>query len=384
MEYFARPGQKLIVHLKNVADLFKAFEEIHIQDKQILKEISEMIAYFHDFGKYTTYFQEKLQGKSSFSKLSNHSYVSSITLASYLMDNYKTEYLILPAFMVVLSHHSDLSSVYDEIPYIKANEKIEENKLSEIIKKLDELHYERLNTLFRQFDDILNNFEKIQKEYNTVGIQIKKEYFLKTKVIETIQNLRKKLLSFEDEDEKTKEDIALKTQLLYSVLIDSDKKDAATLPKSERKCIPEVIVEKYAEKLTNNDNLMSEIRVALRKDTLSTIENQPLEKLYGRVITLTAPTGAGKTLTILVAALKLRSRIEKEIGYTPRIIYSLPYISIIEQNLSIEEILEQLPDYPEYKESYLTAHYHLAEIEEISTNEQDTQITKNMIKCNYS
>ncbi|MCX7654629.1 MAG: CRISPR-associated helicase Cas3' [Fervidobacterium sp.] len=367
MEYLARPGQRLIEHLKNVAEYsVKTFEEIDIQDKQILKEISKLIAYFHDFGKYTTYFQEKLQGKSSFSKLSKHSYLSSITLASYLIDNYETEYLILPAFMAVLSHHSNLLSADDEVPRIKADEELEES-----IKNLDILHYERLNTLFQQFDDILKNFEKIQKEYNALGIELKKEYFSKTKAIETIQNLRKKLLRFEDEDEQVKEDIALKTQLLYSILIDSDKKDAAILPKSERKYIPEVIVEKYTEKLTNTNNRMLETRVTLRKEVLSTIENQPLEKLYGGVITLTAPTGAGKTLTALSAALKLRSRIQKEVGYTPRIIYSLPYISIIEQNLSIiEEILAQLPDYHEYKESYLAAHYYLAELEEISADDQ--------------
>uniref|UniRef100_A0A7C4RZ59 CRISPR-associated helicase Cas3 n=1 Tax=Fervidobacterium pennivorans TaxID=93466 RepID=A0A7C4RZ59_FERPE len=371
MEYFARPGQKLIEHLKNVAEFsVKAFDDIQISNKEKLKRISEIIAYFHDFGKYTTYFQEKLTGKSKASKLANHSYISAITLATYLLDEYEYGYLILPAFVSVFAHHSNLPDTYEEIPRIKAKDTITESNISQILIELNEPHSQRLKDLFRQYEDILKNFENIQKEYTSIAIQLKEEYFMKEKAVNVIQTLRRMLIKFEDEKEEVKEDIAFSTQLLYSVLIDADKKDAGGIQPKDRKNIPDDIVEMYIQKLRLEKNQMTEIREKLRKTTITSIKEEQLENLYGRILTITAPTGAGKTLAALNTAIRLRNRIQKEKGYTPRIIYSLPYISIVEQNLSvIESVLNQLPDYTTEKESYLTAHYHLAEMEETKQEE---------------
>lgn len=371
MEYFARPGQKLIEHLKNVAEFsVKAFDDIQISNKEKLKRISEIIAYFHDFGKYTTYFQEKLTGKSKASKLANHSYISAITLATYLLDEYEYGYLILPAFVSVFAHHSNLPDTYEEIPRIKAKDTITESNISQILIELNEPHSQRLKDLFRQYEDILKNFENIQKEYTSIAIQLKEEYFMKEKAVNVIQTLRRMLIKFEDEKEEVKEDIAFSTQLLYSVLIDADKKDAGGIQPKDRKNVPDDIVEMYIQKLRSEKNQMTEIREKLRKTTITSIKEEQLENLYGRILTITAPTGAGKTLAALNTAIRLRNRIQKEKGYTPRIIYSLPYISIVEQNLSvIESVLNQLPDYTTEKESYLTAHYHLAEMEETKQEE---------------
>lgn len=371
MEYFARPGQKLIEHLKNVAEFsIKAFDDIQISNKEKLKKLSEIIAYFHDFGKYTTYFQEKLTGKSKASKLANHSYISAITLVTYLLDEYEYGYLILPAFVSVFAHHSNLPDTYEEIPRIKAKDTITESNISQILIELNEPHSQRLKDLFQQYEDIIKNFENIQKEYTSIGIQLKEEYFKKGKAVNVIQALRRMLTKFEDEKEEIKEDIALSTQLLYSILIDADKKDAGGIQPKDRKNIPDDIVEIYIQKLRSEKNQMTEIREKLRETTITSIKEEQLENLYGKILTITAPTGAGKTLTALNTAIRLRNRIQKEKEYTPRIIYSLPYISIVEQNLSvIESVLNQLPDYTIEKESYLTVHYHLAEMEETKQEE---------------
>lgn len=371
MEYLARPGQKLIEHIKNVAEFSaRVFDDIQISDKQKLKELSKLIAYFHDFGKYTTYFQEKLNGKLKTSKLSNHSYISAITLATYLFDKNEHGYYILPAFLSVFAHHSDLPDTGNEIPRIKTKETITEKDISQILVELSEPHSQRLKTLFQQYEDILKNFENIHKEYSLLGIEIEREYFTKERAIKTIQLLRKMLIKFEDEKEETKEDISLATQLLYSILIDSDKKDASGISPRDRKHIPDDIVDTYIQKLRTETNQMTEIRETLKEETTKTIKEEKLSRLYNKIITITAPTGAGKTLTALNAAIKLRNKVQKEKGYTPRIIYSLPYISIIEQNLSvIESIVGEIPDYNIDKESYLTAHYYLSEAEEMKQEE---------------
>ena len=74
---------------------------------------------------------------------------------------------------------------------------------------------------------------------------------------------------------------------------------------------------------------MNEIRNQIYNDVMSKITSINLdEKIYS----LNVPTGTGKTLTSLAFALRLRDQLKREKGFTPKIIYSLPFLSIIDQN----------------------------------------------------
>lgn len=57
--------------------------------------------------------------------------------------------------------------------------------------------------------------------------------------------------------------------------------------------------------------------------------------LDNRIFSITAQTGLGKTLSSINFALKLRARIAKQVGHTPRIIYVAPFITILDQNLQV-------------------------------------------------
>jgi len=81
-----------------------------------------------------------------------------------------------------------------------------------------------------------------------------------------------------------------------------------------------------------------------------------------KIFSLNVPTGSGKTLTCLSTALKLRTRLEKS-GIKPRIIYGLPFTSIIDQNYEIFDEILKNPD-----SNILLKHHHLAEI---SYNQKD-------------
>ena len=72
---------------------------------------------------------------------------------------------------------------------------------------------------------------------------------------------------------------------------------------------------------------------------------------------LTLPTGAGKTLSGLQVASVLRKHLEAD-GKQPRIIYALPFISIIEQNF---EVFSQV--FGEDSGDFLLAHHHLADLD---------------------
>ncbi len=106
------------------------------------------------------------------------------------------------------------------------------------------------------------------------------------------------------------------------------------------------------------------MRRDIYRKCVSTVMNTPIESLYGNILHLVAPTGAGKTLTGLSCALKLRSIIYRKYGYLPRIIYSLPLINVIEQNYEVfKKVLSSLPDFCGGCESqYLIAHHHLSRI----------------------
>lgn len=89
------------------------------------------------------------------------------------------------------------------------------------------------------------------------------------------------------------------------------------------------------------------------------------------VYTLTLPTGAGKTLTGTQTALRLR----EEYGAVGPVIYALPYTSIIDQTASTFESVFNT----EYPSSTLNVHHHLAPTDsdtELPTAEQLSQLSR--------
>ena len=147
-------------------------------------------------------------------------------------------------------------------------------------------------------------------------------------------------------------------QYLFSLLIQSDKEDAIFSGTLEitRKPIPEDIVKKYIHRKfgppkTEMNRLRSEI-FAEAEQTMATVDLDT-EKIFS----LNVPTGSGKTFTCLSLALQLRERLKKEKGGTPRIIYTLPFTSIIDQNHDVFKSIFEDPD-----SDILIKHHHLSEM----------------------
>lgn len=158
----------------------------------------------------------------------------------------------------------------------------------------------------------------------------------------------------------------LLVQLLFSVMIDSDKKHAGHVREIERKALPEGLVEEYLvlpEFEGGKTSNINYIRNEIRKSVLRTIRNP--QNINQKIFTLTAPTGTGKTLASLSAALILRKK-QKEIFKLengPRIIYSLPFTSIIDQSYTVfADVLHQLDDFEKSENEYLLKHHYLSEI----------------------
>ena len=77
---------------------------------------------------------------------------------------------------------------------------------------------------------------------------------------------------------------------------------------------------------------MAKRRDEIYDDVMESVDNIKLEE---KIFSINLPTGSGKTLIALKTALKLKERIMYEEGYNPRIIYVLPFTSIIEQNFDV-------------------------------------------------
>jgi CRISPR-associated endonuclease/helicase Cas3 len=374
MEFLARPGQLLKDHHKNVfltAQHYMKDIGIEIEDFEL---VMKRICFFHDFGKYTSYFQKKLKNGVN-NKHSRHSFISAVATAASLMEFVEKHNLEsndswlkfspLIGYMSVLAHHSDLLSIDEFLP--------EDDFCTKKSESVGLKIRENYDIALEQIRDITEKLDIIMKDYDELGIDLPKSLFQNDGlrgVLCSIENLFYR--SYTKAPEEIKKQVALMTQLSYSLLIDSDKKDASGYVIDERQYIPSNIVKLFKTNFLKNEGLSKEIvnvRERLFNTVQGSVERIEINEDSGLKLKITAPTGAGKTLAALNAALILRERIYRKYGKQPRIIYALPLVSIIEQTKAVfEEILRQLEEYEKSPERFFIAHYHLTEAMERTSN----------------
>jgi superfamily II DNA or RNA helicase len=161
---------------------------------------------------------------------------------------------------------------------------------------------------------------------------------------------------------------------LWSSLVFADKTSAAGTKNDEQtyageppslQQIDEYVSEIEASVSTDPEGTRTErlnhYRSRARESVLTNIEEFVTEG--GGVATITLPTGMGKTLTGVSAALALRNRLHGE-----RVVYALPFTSIIDQVVDELEGIYKT----DTKGRLLTAHHHLAETT-IQTDETDAE-----------
>ncbi len=352
----SHPNKLLKEHLENVGRLSKEILESKTIDcKKIFAEVAYIIGITHDFGKATTYFQNWLENRRK-TQYAQHSFLSS--LAGYLvvkdfLSNIQKldEFWYLPgiAWIVINKHHGNLGDILNE-----EAEKLKDRSELEIIK-------EQLNDIFS------NNLIEIVEIYKSLGYSDISRILSEINNLENLtQQIRKDIKkicksSFTDNDLR----YYFLILFFYSILLDADKLDASgrrNLPK--REYIPSDIVDEYKKKKFGKPKTEVDIiREKAYNEVIAKVSN--IDLINERVLSINLPTGCGKTLIGLSFALELRERIEASFGFTPRIIYSLPFLSIIDQNAKIiEEILKfKYEEYEEIPSNLLLIHHHLADIE---------------------
>ena len=233
-------------------------------------------------------------------------------------------FLSFLAIMLIQGHHGRIPSPSTVVKRIEEHR----NELEQQFKNL--LHTEELDAALNC--ESLPNFlnaKSVLNDYNAAAFHNKLKIPFDIAVQKHEQSLKPYFIA----------------NMLFSILIDADRLDAADLDVRKMYDMDPQLIANYINGIKKEslqkfgDKLNSIVR--LRSYVLRSV----LEKLAiarnNRVFSLTAPTGSGKTLTFFLFANMLRHGIYQETKRRARIIYVLPFLSIIDQNAKvIQEALE--------------------------------------------
>jgi len=342
----------------------KKFDKL---DKNILGDVSYLIGVSHDFGKFTTFFQEKLKGlKDKKDPLTYHGLISALfvfeVVNKYItarnLDKEKPyRFLPLLAYFVIKHHHGNLGNIESDV---NPNQLIIGFK--NLNKQLEDIWVNKTQ-IKEEYRILLKNYQISTKDIFANLERYKREMRFSENIKPLIKEIDKSLYFFKKDNGEIIH--YLLVMFFYSVLIDSDKKHAGHVREIERKKLPENLVENYLankEFQEQNKSKINDIRNEIRKSVLKNITDSNTNQ---KIFTITAPTGTGKTLTSFSAALILRKKLKEELKlkYEPRIIYSLPFTSIIDQSYNVfDGVLDQIKDFKRNESEYLLKHHYLSEI----------------------
>ena len=300
-EFWSHPNKLLENHIKNM---------ISPDDDELGKQVK----LYHDIAKLKNNFQIYIRDTSNDKLDKNHSLLSAYF---FLLNSKFDEIPTLFGFLAIVSHHGNVVNLMTLAR--------EANKFFKNQKELE------------QWDEVAGATKNI-KIYS--GLSTKKDEFL-----DRAKKLRQYLVLLQYRHKFTYEDF-INFKSLYSNLIYSDKFEAIfSMPKQESKDIPIDVLESDIKNLPPNK----------KRDTFRKFVLNNFDKNY-KLFTLTAPTGYGKTLTALNFALKFNKS---------RIIYALPFTSIIDQTYDIVAKI--------YKNSdiLVSKAHHKTTIEEENLTEED-------------
>ncbi len=315
------------------------------------RALLEMGIALHDFGKATDYFQAVLRGEGRKDAFSRHARLSALFFlhraAAWLGEEAEAHWLpLLFTYLAVLRHHTNLHSVADEL---RAPDEREQEILTAQIRAIPS---EKANAYLAALN--LPAEQRATLVFNADTFQA----WLAEEAPALFRAWRRRWRRWKREAKDAAAYFAFLAG--FSALLDADKLEAGTQAhRPARVALPADAVARYKRKVFGPP--ATEGLNALREQAYQEVLSGPLspdEHLY----TLTLPTGLGKTLTGLAAALNLRQKVREATGRAPRIIYALPFLSIIDQNAAtLEQVLKAALGQVDSRA--LVKHHHLADLQ---------------------
>ncbi len=292
--------QLLEEHLFNVAKLTSNFA-----GKFGLAKIGELIGLLHDFGKYNSNFQTKI------------TYETGLNLSQKPPNKSETQHAITGAIYFCYKLLQDkLKNINEEIykENIKHFKKL-------IIPFIIAGHHTGLADWIG--DPPVNS---------QLEAKLNENFELLLKTFENKEFINNEVFDFKFSLEKSFQDISLLTRMLFSCLIDADRLDTEEFSSIQKFQLRQnnysfpLLLEEF-NKYVNNFSKEGDLNKQ-RAEILKNCKEKAKEK--SGIFTLTVPTGGGKTLSSLAFALEHAIQHKKN-----RIIYVIPYTSIIEQNADV-------------------------------------------------
>lgn len=303
----------------------------------------ELAVALHDFGKATHYFQDALHKRGPKDRLSCHALLSALFFlnrALSIFGSTPSPYLLFP-FLAIKHHHTNLYNAYQELTPLGEQEK---QVLHKQIQGMDAL-------AVNEFLHAVDLPECVKQHLTYDGSQF--AAWLEKDVDKIFLYLRQ----WWRKNAHTR-NIACFYRFLafFSSLLEADRIEAALKGKApERQPLQGSLVAVYKQKALERKACLDVLREKAYKEVLSQCYSSE-QHFY----TITLPTGLGKTLTGFAAALKLREVISRTKMRTPRVIYALPFLSIIDQNAAVlEDVLRT--QFNNVGSDLLLKHHHLAE-----------------------
>lgn len=291
MSYYAHTredGEKQLLktHLENVAKLASSFAF------GSLKRSAELAGILHDIGKYQPSFQKKLEGQ----KIS----IEHSACGAYEIKKQMRNPMGALLEFIISGHHSGLPD------FGAAGDDADGNTLCA------KLHEKRER----------EDYSAFQNEITSLPLKESEEEIIKF-VSEGCSSVEELSDRFE-----------FLTRYLYSCLVDADFLDTEEFCQGKRQKVREADFEECLTLLTKKlssfraSTALQKARNSLQAQALTNVEKS--SPLY----LLNIPTGSGKTICSMNLALKIANREGKK-----RIIYVIPYTSIIEQTAEVFESL---------------------------------------------
>jgi len=370
-EIYSHPEKLLQDHISAVAnfcgttcrDAQPDFSSVDLS-ADTLAEFCTIIGYCHDFGKATSFFQEYLFASEDThaalkgSPKTRHGLLSAvftyqcIKLAMIGRTHGKIDaFLPFVGYAIVRRHHGDLNDFF-----LEAKDLGETATKEVLTQQLNAIRKETVSEIYRgKIPE--NSIETFFSEFESILEEIKKEGSL-FKIRRTLDNI----------PEATAMEILI--LFCYSLLLSGDKQDAAEVShQRNRDGLPPDLVDRYQQQpdFPKSISPINQIRNEIYHEV---IDQVPTLDLGQRIYSLNVPTGTGKTLTSVSFSLKLRDRITRERGIIPRIVYCLPFMSIIDQNFNVISNVITSDSLTSPSTDILLKHHHLADVF-YSTHDED-------------
>ncbi len=395
-ELISHPDRTLAKHLEGCDEAsrlqlsYKYIAEDKFFDCNLLEKMRHLLVYFHDFGKAADYFAYKIveairkelkeprPGDHSWDEIKRFAdkmkpYLDHFQMFKYpevareywnnmrLGDHAKQgAYFVLAAFQhedimlrfillkIILKHHGNLSNFWNDK---KANPQI----------YLEEEHLPLLEKQIAKID-----FDLYQKILEPQGFHVEREDWIGIKNLVTNRDrIDEEEMAFED-----KKDIRyfFLQHFLFSLLLSADKADVKLrnyVSKSEfireNGILPRWLIDEFKGKVFagKSGSKLNE----QREEAYQLVARNCLANAEKHFFSITLPTGMGKTFTAYNVAVILQNEYVKQTGgKRPRIVYCLPFTSIIDQNAAIlDDILAfgKTLD-PEINEGWLSKNHYLS------------------------